>query len=124
MSRVKSYQTAAARRKEDPLVLEIDGVALRCVPVIDIVDLAPIVDAMDRTEVGEGESVKIGKAAEQIKNLRELLARYIVEEDQPAYWLVVKTMSPSEVSGIIKDLMEEYAGAENPTLPKSSSDPS
>lgn len=124
MARVKSYQTAAARRQEDPLVLEIDGVVLRCLPVVDIVDLAPIVEAMDRSEAVDEDGIKIGRAAEQIKNLRELLARYIVEEDHPAYWDVVKIMSPVEVSGVIRDLMEEYAGAENPTLPKSSSDPS
>lgn len=124
MARTKSYQTAAARRQEDPLVLDIDGVLLRCVPVIDIVDLAPIVDAMDRSESEEDGTVKIGKAAEQIKNLRELLARYIVEDDHAAYWGLVKSMSPAEVSNVIKDLMEEYSGAENPTQPKSSSDQS
>jgi hypothetical protein len=125
MTRRKSYQTAAARRKADPYIFDIDGVDIECVPAVDLVDLAPLVESLqNEIEDDENEKGGLSRSAERIVTLRKVVAQFVVPDCQDAFAVAVKAMAPPELSELIRDLLAEYTGAENPTQPALSSEAS
>ena len=119
MTRHKSYETAGARRKKDPVVWSVDGIEVRLRSVVDLQDVIKLLEIlqMERTD----ETV-IQYAVNRQSLLLGAVEPFIEEEDLPAYAEIKKLLDLMTLIEMVKDLIAEYAGASNPTKPSSSSD--
>lgn len=119
MARMKSFETAAARRRKDPIVWEIDGQQVRLVSALELLDLADLIEAL-QAPVGENEN-SLKAAAKKRLLLLDIVARFIVPESKQAFTDVAQDLDIHLLSEMVQDLIEEYSGAKNPTKPSSSS---
>lgn len=120
MARTRSFETAAARRRKDPIVWNIDENPIRLVSSMDLLDLADLIDAL-QTPVGDDES-SLKAAAEKRKTLLSIVRRFVVAGDVEAFDGVADDLDIHLLSEMVQDLIQEYAGAKNPTKPQSSAD--
>lgn len=121
MTRHHSFTTAAARRTEDPLVVEIDGTPIRMRTWVDIVDLGLLVDRVNTTDetTGEGRFGTLGRKRDAIMDA----IRSCVDETALPDWDRVRpTVDVSTGTEIVRLLVAEYAGTADPTPPPSSPD--
>lgn len=119
MPRIKSFETAAARRRRDPIVLEIDGTEIRCLASVDLAEIAHAQELM-----GE-ESPEDMSASERVRfQRRNLLAaiKVMIEPDDHTLLDAMESDLDFRMIGeMIRELFAEYAGAGNPTKPAESS---
>ena len=120
MARMKSFETAAARRRKDPIVWDIDGQQIRLVSSLELLDLADLIDALQTTYSEEENSLKV--AAKKRLVLLDIVARFVMPESKPAFQDVITDLDIHILSEMVQDLIEEYSGAKNPTKPSLSSD--
>ena len=118
MSRVRSFQTAAARRRNDPIIWDIDGKQIQLVASLELADLADLIEAL-QTE-GDGEN-SIRLAAQKRKLLLEIVERFIVPDSHEEFRTVTPDLDIHLLNEMVIDLINEYSGAGNPTKPSSSS---
>lgn len=119
MTRSRSFQTAAARRRAEPIVWEIDGQEIRLRPSVGLPDLADLVDLLQEP-VPEGMT-PMKYAVQRRVTLIERMRPFIEEDSIPAYEAVADDLDIQTVGEMIQDLIAEYAGTRNPTKPSSSS---
>ena len=119
MARMKSFETAAARRRKDPIVWDIDGQQIRLVSALELLDLADLIEAL-QTPVSENEN-SLRAAAKKRLVLLDIVTRFIVPESKPAFGEVANDLDIHLLSEMVQDLIEEYSGAKNPTKQSSSS---
>lgn len=119
MARIKSFETAAARRRKDPIIWEIDGQQVRLVSALELLDLADLIEAL-QTPVSDAEN-GLKAAAKKRLLLLDIVARFIVPESKQAFVDVANDLDIHLLSEMVQDLIEEYSGAKNPTKQSSSS---
>lgn len=118
MTRLHSFQTAAARRATDPLVLDIDGQRITMRHEVGITELGTVVEQVSQTE-GVKSFAALGLRREALIDS----IRVCVHDDSlAAFDRVASAIDIVTASAIVKVLVEEYVGAANPTPLSSSSD--
>ncbi len=118
MSRIRSFQTSAARRRNDPIIWDIDGEQIKLVASLELADLADLIEALQAE--GEGDN-SIRVAAQKRKLLLEIVERFIVPEAHETFRRVTPDLDIHLLNEMVIDLINEYSGAANPTKPSSSS---
>jgi hypothetical protein len=119
MTRSRSFQTAASRRRAEPVVWEIDDQTIRLRASVGLPDLADLVDLL-QDPVPEGMT-PMKYAVQRRQTLIEKMRPFIEPESIPAYEAVAEDLDIQTVGEMISDLIAEYAGTRNPTKPSSSS---
>lgn len=119
MARMKSFETAAARRRKDPIVWDIDGKEIRLVSSLELLDLADLIEALQTTDSDENS---IRAAAKKRLTLIDIVARFVHPESTRAFEETVGDLDIHILSEMVQDLIQEYSGAKNPTKPQSSAD--
>lgn len=120
MTRFKSFETAAARRRKDPIVWGIDGQNIKLVSALELLDLADLIEAL-QAPVSDTEN-GLKAAAKKRLVLLDIVARFVVPESKQAFQDVAVDLDIHLLSEMVQDLIQEYSGAKNPTKPSSLSD--
>lgn len=120
MARTRSFETAASRRRKDPIVWDIDGQKVQLVSSLELLDLADLIEALQTTDTEEENSLKV--AAKKRLVLLDIVARFVMPESKPGFQDIVSDLDIHILSEMVQDLIEEYSGAKNPTKPQSSAD--
>lgn len=111
MTRTRSFQTAAARRRNDPLVWEIDGTTIRLRTTFELADIAPMLEPLIKRD---GETLTISEAAEKRKVLVDCVAEFVSDTDRAAFLGLAPDIDTQMLGDMLQELVEEYAGV-NPT---------
>ena len=119
MTRHRSFQTAAARRRAEPIVWEIDGHDIRLRSSVGLTDLADLVDLLQ--EAIPENMTPWQYAVHRRTVLIEKVRPFIEPDSITAYEQVAEDLDIQTVGEMILDLIAEYAGTRNPTKPSSSS---
>lgn len=119
MARTRSFETAASRRRKDPITWNIDDQSIRLVSSMDLLDLADLIDAL-QAPTGDESSLKA--AAEKRKTLLSIVRKFVMEDDQRSFDSIADDLDIHLLSEMVQDLIQEYSGAKNPTKPQSSAD--
>lgn len=126
----KEFQTAAARRREDPIVWVIDGNEIHMNPAIEFGDLAGMIDVAGQaaTEAQHDETTNVETGGERLRAvqekvdaLRNELAQFVSPETQDAYAKVRGDLDLGILLELIQDITAEVSGRV-PTLPSGSPD--
>lgn len=120
MARTRSFETAASRRRKDPITWNIDDQSIRLVSSMDLLDLADLIDAL-QAPVNDDES-SLKAAAQKRQTLLSIVRKFVIEDDQRAFDSVMDDLDIHLLSEMVQDLIQEYSGAKNPTKPQSSAD--
>jgi hypothetical protein len=117
--RKRAFETAASRRRKDPIVWTIDGYDIKLRARVAIDELA---DAMDElAKEVEGENVmKMAEAKRHV--MLDILRAFSEPESIEAITLVADDLDVGILDEMLTELIAEYMGAKNPTKPSSSSD--
>jgi hypothetical protein len=119
MTRQKAFQTAAARRRANPIEWVIDDVTVRLKPSADLVSIADLIDEL-QADSPEGMSDIL--VADQKRNtMINILRAFIIEGDLESFTKVEPDLDFAILMEMVTDLIKEYSGQENPTQPSSSS---
>jgi len=116
----KSFMTAAARRRQHPIIWEIDGKSIHFRSSVDLTDISEAMTAIDQPQ-----DEALGFAALKDKKDRALEAMRIFVE--PESLDDFNAVAPDIdlrmlIEDMLLDLLAEYTGAENPTQASPSSD--
>jgi hypothetical protein len=119
MTRHRSFETAAARRRLDPIVWDIDGVSLKLRPSVDLGSIGMLSDSLqDQPEDdGTGMSVVMAKRSRLLAAMR----RFLLEESIEAFDALEPDLDFFVLVEMHNELIAEYAGSGNPTRRASSS---
>jgi hypothetical protein len=118
MTRQKAFQTAAARRRANPIEWVIDDVTVRLKPSADLVSIADLIDEL-QADPPEGMSDIL--VADQKRNtMIGILRAFILEGDLESFTKVEPDLDFAILMEMVTDLIKEYSGQENPTQPSSS----
>ena len=120
MTRQKSFETAAGRRRKDPIIWSIDDVDVHLRPSVDLAEIAPLVEEL-QAPIPEGMSqvdAAIGKRDAMVRTVRT----FVADDYRDAFDKVAADIDMPILSEMVQDLVSEYAGTANPTKPSSSSD--
>jgi hypothetical protein len=117
--RNKSFETAAARRRKDPIVWNIDGNEIKLRASVQIDELADAVDELSKDVEGDN-ALKVAEAKRQI--MLDILRAFVEKDSVKAVNAVAADLDVGILDEMLTDLIAEYMGAGNPTKPSSSSD--
>lgn len=118
--RQKSFETAAARRRKDPIIWVIDGQEVRLRPSLDLAEIAPLIESLS-APVPEGANQLVHAASKR----NELVATVRAFVDEASYHTfddVAADLDFDMLREMVEDLIGEYAGTANPSKQPSSSD--
>ena len=119
MTRQRSFQTAAARRRAEPIVWDIDGQTVHLRPSVGLPDLVDLVDMVQEPIPDDMSPMKYA-----VQRRTSLIARMrpFIEPDSLDSWdAVADDLDIQIIVEMIQELIAEYAGTRNPTKPSSSS---
>lgn len=119
MVRTKSFETAASRRRKNPIVWDIDGCELRLVSSLELADLADLIEAIQYEDADDMNSIRV--AAKKRNLLLQIVERFIEPGSQEAFRGLAKDLDIHLLNDMVFDLIQEFSGAGNPTKPSSSS---
>ena len=77
MTRRKSFSTAAARRRAEPFIWDIDGTEVHLKPTVDLGELANEIAVMQAD--GPPGETEVAKAARLVAALRTFLGEFVDE---------------------------------------------
>lgn len=118
MTRHRSFTTAAARRKADPIIWTVDGTDLLLRATIDIVEVAAALETL--RDPADGNAAKA--VAEKRAAMLEIMRGFIEPSHHDAFAEVAPNLDMNLLAEMIRDAAQEYSGAANPTSAPSSSD--
>lgn len=121
MTRHRAFQTAAGRRRKDPIVWEIDEVSIRLRPQVDLMDLADLMEQLGAKEK-EAETDGLKNLAERRELLTAIIASFVEMEDVERFREIAPDIEPALMAEMLGELVKEYTGQGNPTPASSSSD--
>ena len=119
MTRHKAFTTAAARRRQDPIVWTIDGHEIRLRATLNLAEIAPLVEALQ--DEGDGKN-QIAAIAAKRDMLVDAVRAFVEPASHEAYEVVAADLDMGLLAEMVQDLIREYTGTGNPTEPSSSSD--
>jgi len=117
MTRHREFQTAAARRREDPIVWTIDGTDIRLMPSVELAAIALLVGSLqDQDDDGEGMQIVMAKRSRLLAAMRQ----FVVADDVEAFDTLEADLDFFVLVEMHNELLAEYAGSGNPTRRASS----
>lgn len=116
MTRQRSFTTAAARRRNDPIVWTIDEQQLRLLPFIDVALFGALADAVSAQPTEPGWSGIIAKRDRIVTLMRDCFH----EDDRELWDRVVPEVEPALLGELSQEMLMEFAGAPDPSQPSSS----
>jgi hypothetical protein len=119
MTRKKAFETAANRRRRDPIVWEIDGVSVRLRASVDMIEMGEILERL-KDDKPEGMS-DISWTADRRAVLEEVLLGFIEPDSHPGWQSVLPDIDFPMMNDMLTELIQEYTGQANPTQEQSSS---
>lgn len=120
MTRQRAFQTAAARRRANPIEWVIDDVTVRLKPSVDLLEIADLVDTL---QAPAPEGVNDVKAAQMKRDTFLQIVRHFLEDGaHEPFNRVAADLDFGMLTEMIQDLVQEYTGQANPTQEQSSSD--
>jgi hypothetical protein len=120
MTRHRAFNTAAARRRANPIVWEIDGknVALR--PSVTLDEIADLVEALQaETPPGMNE---IRASEEKRKTLCSVVRTFLEPGAVKVFIEIEEDLDFTILTEMVTELIAEYTGQANPTQASPSSD--
>ena len=118
MARSRSFETAAARRRSDPIVWTIDGTDIRLRPSVDIGEIAPLVDELQAPVEGNQVKAAVVKKGAMIDTIKT----FIEPDDHDKFDTITPDLDMGILLEMVQEVVGEYAGTANPTKRSSSSD--
>lgn len=113
MSRKKAFETAAARRRANPLEWEVDGVTVKLKSTMDLTDIADLYDELQApTPEGVNEMVS---ADQKRRTLIEIIKMFVEESSLPYFEQIEKDLDAGILAEMMQELVTEYTGQSNPT---------
>jgi len=120
MTRMKAFQTAAARRRANPIVWDIDGQEIRLVASADLATVGHLVEVTIE-EMGDDEQVMEFASAKRTK-LIEAIRAFVVPGDLEKFAEIEPDLDMVILGEMTSEIIGEYTGQANPTQAPSSSD--
>jgi hypothetical protein len=119
----KSFLTAAARRRQEPIVWEIDGRDIKFRASVDLATIGKATSAIDSSDdEDENGSVFDTLVAKRDKAL-DAMRLFIEPDSLDDFNAVAPDIDlPMLMQGMLMELITEYTGQENPTQASPSSD--
>lgn len=120
MTRQRAFQTAAARRRANPIEWVIDDVTVRLRPSVDLAEIADLVDTLQAPApegTSDGQAIELKRSA-----FLELIRSFLEPDAVKAFAKVEKDLDFGMLREMVEELVEEYTGQANPTQGQSSSD--
>jgi len=118
MARSRSFETAAARRRAEPIVWTIDGADIRLRPSVDLSEIAPLVDELQAPVEGNQVKGAIAKREAMIATVKT----FVIEDDHAKFDQVAPDLDMGILLEMVQEVVGEYAGTANPTKRSPSSD--
>jgi len=118
MTRTRSFQTAAARRRQDPLVWEIDGEQIELRSSVELADIGLMLEPMMQSS---GDTVSLPEVAKKRRQIVDVVTAFIAPGSRDRFLEMVPDIDTAMLGEMLQELIEEYSGV-NPTQPSSSSD--
>lgn len=118
MTRHRSFTTAAARRKADPIVWEIDGTEIRLRPSVDLVEIAEAVEQLQAPIEGNSLEGIVKRRTLMV----DMIATFVTPEDRDQFAAISGDLDVAVLVEMVQEVTGEYTGTGNPTQPESSSD--
>lgn len=120
MTRQKSFSTAAARRRANPIEWVIDENVVR---LRSNVDLTEIADAIETLQAPAPEGMSEIRAAEFKRvSLCDIVKTFLEPGAHKVFDTVKDDLDFAVLTEMVQDLITEYTGQANPTQQSSSSD--
>lgn len=120
MARQKSFTTAAARRRANPIEWVIDDNTVRLRSNVNLTEIADAIDAL-QAPAPEGVS-EIQGAEEKRQTLCEVVRTFLEPGAHKVFDTFKDDLDFAVLTVMIEDLIAEYTGQANPTQQPSSSD--
>jgi len=120
MTRQRAFQTAAARRRANPIEWVIDDVTVRLRATVELVELAALVEVL-QAPLEEGKS-EIIAADEKRLVLLDLVRTFLEPGAIEHFNKVANDLDFTILSEMTQELILEYTGQANPTPAPSSLD--
>ena len=120
MTRQKAYQTAAARRRANPIEFIIDDHTIRLKASATLDEVVDLIDAIGRP-VQDGES-EIRDGINRKNTMVQLVRSFVEPSSHDEFDVVAPDLDPMILQQILLDLILEYTGQVDPTAAPSSSD--
>lgn len=114
MTRHKSFETAAARRRRDPITWTIDDVTVRLVSSVDLADLDIISDAV-LAQPTDPEMKPMVWGSIRRKNIAAAIRRFVLVDDEEAWVKLEPDLDLPLLIQLGLELVAEYSGQSNPT---------
>lgn len=118
MTRTRSFETAASRRRKDPLVWTIDGVTIELKPSVDLAEMAPLLQPLVENDE---KNISIVEAARKRKVLVECVTVFVSEKSRDDFEILVPDIDTGMLGTMLQELIEEFSGVD-PTQRGESSD--
>jgi hypothetical protein len=120
MTRQRAFQTAAARRRANPIVWTIDDKVIKLRPSVDLAEIADLVEQL-QAPLAEGENaIKAGAVKREI--LLSIVSTFIEEPSKPHFDEVSVDIDAGLLNEMLEELVAEYTGQSNPTQASPSPD--
>ena len=116
----RTFATAAARRRQDPIVWSIDGTEIKLRPSVDLAEIIPLVEELQAETAGPSVTVAVSKRIVLVKTVRTFV-------DQASWHLfdrIADDLDVTMLSEMVTELVQEYAGSPNRTKQASLSEAS
>lgn len=120
MTRQRAFQTAAARRRSNPIEWVIDDVTVRLRANVELAEVAALVEALQEP-LPEGKNEILG-VAEKRGKLIELVRTFLEPGAVEHFDKVSDDLDFVIIAEMVQELIMEYTGQTNPTPAPSSSD--
>jgi hypothetical protein len=120
MTRQKSFSTAAARRRANPIEWIVDENVVRLRSNVDLTEIADAIEAL-QAPVPEGES-EIRGAEQKRETLCDVVRTFLEPGAHKVFDSFKDDLDFSVLTEMVQDLITEYTGQPNPTQQSSSSD--
>jgi hypothetical protein len=114
MTRHKSFETAAARRRRDPITWTIDDVTVRLVASVDLADLDVIAEAVLGGPPDPDMKPMVWGSIRR-KNIAAAIRQFVLVEDEDAWARLEPDLDLPLLTQLGLELVSEYSGQSNPT---------
>lgn len=113
MTRQKAFQTAAARRRANPIEWQVDEVTIKLKSSMNLTDIAELYEEL---QAPAPEGVNDMVAAEQKRQtLTNIIKMFVEDSSLPYFDQVSDDLDAGILAEMMQDLVQEYTGQANPT---------
>ena len=120
MTRHKAFETAAGRRRREPITWTIDDTTVRLVSSADLADLQVIQDAV-MAQPDDPDMKPMAWASIRRKKIATAVRQFVLVDDEQAWAQLEGDLDLPLLTTLAFELISEYSGFANPTSGSESS---